>query len=74
MKIPSKYAIYHSFVRRHTKFGLDIFGIDFVIVLGAEKKENCAVAHHTHMNNSHTKFGWDSSNGLGVDSMTVRQT
>ena len=29
-----------------------------------------AFASHTHVGNSHTKFGWILSNGLGGDSMT----
>ena len=40
---------------------------------GAGQKK-CAVAHPIHVNNLHTKFGWNSSNGLGVDSMTVGRT
>ena len=28
-----------------------------------------AVAHPIHVSNSHTKFGWISSNGLGGDSV-----
>ena len=36
---------------------------------GAGPKK-CAVAHPIHVSNSHTKFGWISSNGLGGDSMT----
>ena len=35
---------------------------------------NCAVDYPTHVSNSHTKFGWISSNGLGEDSMDVEQT
>ena len=34
--------------------------------------EKCAVAHPIHVSNSHTKFGWISSNGLG-DSVTDGQ-
>ena len=33
-----------------------------------------AVAHPTHMSNSHTKLGWISSNGLGGGSITDRRT
>ena len=33
-----------------------------------------AVAGPTHVSNSHTKFGWISSNGLGGDSITDRRT
>ena len=40
---------------------------------GAGQKK-CAVAHHFHVSNSHTKFGWISSNGLGRDSVTDRRT
>ena len=32
--------------------------------------KNCAVAHPIHVSNSHTKFGWISSNGLGGDGIT----
>ena len=32
-------------------------------------QEECAVAHPIYVSNSHTKFGWISSNGLG-DSVT----
>ena len=35
--------------------------------------KKCAVAHPIYVSNSHTKFGWISSNGLG-DSLTDRQT
>ena len=31
------------------------------------------VARPIHVSNSHTKFGWISSDGLGGDSMTDRQ-
>ena len=33
-------------------------------------QKKCAVAHPIHVSNSHTKFGWISSNGLGGDSVT----
>ena len=33
-----------------------------------------AVAHPIHVSNSHTKFGWISSNGLGGDSVTDGRT
>ena len=39
---------------------------------GGAKK--CAVAHPIHVSNSHTKFGWNSSNGLGGDSVTDTRT
>ena len=44
--------------------------------LGAGPKKNCAVAHPIHVSNTHThtKFGWNSSNGLGGDSVTDGQT
>ena len=32
------------------------------------------VARPIHESNSHTKFGWISSNGLGGDSITDRRT
>ena len=34
---------------------------------GAKK---CAVAHPIHVSNTHTKFGWILSNGLGGESVT----
>ena len=37
-------------------------------------QKNCAVAHPFHVSNSHTKFGWISSNGLGGDSGTDGRT
>ena len=36
--------------------------------------KKCAVAHPIHVTNSHTKFGWISSNGLGGDSVTDGRT
>ena len=36
---------------------------------GRGQKKMC-VAHPIHVSNSHTKFGWISSNGLGGDSVT----
>ena len=39
---------------------------------GGQKK--CAFAHPIHVSNSHTKFGWISSNGLGGDSVTDGRT
>ena len=33
-------------------------------------KKKCAVVRPIHMSNSHIKFGWISSNGLGGDSVT----
>ena len=37
-------------------------------------QKKCAVAHPIHVSNSHTKFGWISSNGLGGDSVTDGRT
>ena len=37
---------------------------------GGGPNKNCAVACPIHVSNSHTKFGWISSNGLGGDCMT----
>ena len=34
----------------------------------------CALARPIHVSNSHTKFGWISSNGLGGDSVTDGRT
>ena len=36
--------------------------------MGAEQTK-CAVAHPIHVSNTHTKFGWISSIGLGGDSV-----
>ena len=33
-----------------------------------------ALAHPIYVSNSHTKFRWNSSNGLGGNSLTVGQT
>ena len=76
-----------SFVRRHTKFGLKIFEIDFVIEFndidpflplprapGGGTKNHCAVACPLHVSNSHTKFGWILSNGLVGDSVADGRT
>ena len=41
---------------------------------GGGAKKKCAVAHPIHVSNSHTKFGWISSNGLGGDSVTDGRT
>ena len=73
-------------MRTHTKFGIKIFEIYFVIEIkwyltfwplptaqGAGPKKNY-VAHPIHVSNSHTKFGWISSNGLGGDSITDGRT
>ena len=70
---PVWYAIYLSFVRRYTKFGLKIFEIDFVTQIywyltfwplpkapGGGDPKNGAVAYGIHVSNSHTKSGWIS--------------
>ena len=72
-------------MRTNAKFGIKIFEIDFVIEIkwyltfwplsrapGGGAKKNFAVARSIHVSNSHTKFGWILSNGLG-DSMTDRR-
>ena len=41
---------------------------------GGKAKQKCAVAHPIHVSNSHTKFGWILSNGLGGDSVTDGRT
>ena len=38
---------------------------------GGAKK--CVVARPIHVSNSHTKFGWTSSDGLGGDRVTDRR-
>ena len=72
-----------SFVRTHTKFGIKIFEIDFVIEIkwyltfwprGRGQNFFFYVARHIHVSNSHTKFGWISSNVLGGDSITDGRT
>ena len=81
---PVWYVLYLLFVRTHTKFGIKIFEIDFVIEFkwyltfwslprGRGQKQ-FDVARPIHVSNSHTKFGWISSNGLGRDSITDRRT
>ena len=37
-------------------------------------QKKCVVARPIHVSNTHTKFGWISSNGLGGDSVTDGQT
>ena len=77
---PVWYVMYISFVGTHTKFGIKIFEIDFVIVikwyltfwplpraLRGQGQKKIDVACPIHVSNSHTKFGWISSNGLGED-------
>ena len=78
--------MYLSFVRTHTKFGIKIFEIDFLIEIkwyltfwplpmtpGDGAKKMFYVARPIHVTNSHTKFDLISSNGLGGDSITDRQ-
>ena len=70
-------------MRTHTKFGIKIFEIDFVneikwyLTLWPLPKERAPkkfyVARPIHVSNSHPKFGWILSNGLGGDSITDRQ-
>ena len=80
---PVCYVLNLSFVRIHTKFGVKIFEIDFVIEIkwyltlpqgprGVGQKI-FAVACSIHVSSSHTKFGWISSNGLWGDSMSYRR-
>ena len=38
------------------------------------RAKKCAVAHPIHVSNSHTKFGWILSNGLGGDSVADGRT
>ena len=84
---PVWYVLFLSFLRAHTKFGIKIFEIDFVIEIkwyltfwplpraqGGVAKIFFAVARPIHVSNSHTKFGWISSNGLGEDSITDGRT
>ena len=85
----SRLICFVSFIceNKHTKFGKNIFEIDFVIeikwyltfrpllrALGGRAKKMFDVARPIHVSNSHTKFGWISSNGLGGDSITDRRT
>ena len=84
---PIWYVLYLSFVRTHTKFGIKIFEIGFVIEIkwyltfwplprspGGGAKKKFDVARPIYVSNSRTKFGWISSNGIGGDSITDRQT
>ena len=41
---------------------------------GGGAKKKCVVARPLHVSNTHTKFGWISSNGLGGDSVTDGRT
>ena len=87
IKIPIWNVLYLSFVRTHTKFGIKIFEIDFVIEIKwyltfwappqgprGRGQKKFDVARPIHVSNSHTKFGWISSNGLGGDSIRDRRT
>ena len=86
IKIPSDmFCIFHLW-KQTQSLVLKIFDIDFVIEIkwylnfwslprapgGGAKK--VAVARPIHVSNTHTKFGWISSNGLGGDSITDRRT
>ena len=83
---PVWYVLYLLFVRTHTKFGIKVFEIGFVIEIkwyltfgpspgpqGAGPKTVWCCTP-IHVSNSHTKFGWISSNGLRGDSITDRRT
>ena len=75
-KNPVWYVLYLS----HTKFGIKIFEIDFVIEIKwyltfwplLQGPNFFYFARPIHVSNSHTKFGLISSNGLGGDSITDR--
>ena len=68
-------------MRKHTKFGIKIVEIDFVIKIvisdrlappqcpTGQGKTNVLFAHPIHVSNSHTKFGWISLISLGGDSI-----
>ena len=73
-------------MRTHTKFGIKIFQIDFVIEIkwylifwplqrapGGQGKNKFAVGSLVILSNSHIKFGWIWSNELGGDSITDRR-
>ena len=47
---------------------------DLLIPPQGPRGRDFAVARPFHVSNSHTKFGWISSNGLGGDSITDRRT
>ena len=84
IKTPVWYVLYLLFVRTHIKFGIKSFEIDFVIEIkwyltfwknpGPQGvgPNFSAVAGPMHVSNSHTKFGWIWSNGIGGDSITDR--
>ena len=62
-------------MRTNAKFGIKIFEIDFVIEGPRRRGQNkCAATRPIHASNSHTKYGWVSSNVLGGDSITDIQT
>ena len=84
---PVWYVLYLLFVRTHTSLVKKIFEIDFVIEIklyltiwpllrapGGGAKKKFDVARPIHVSNSHIKFGWISSNGLGGDSIRDRRT
>ena len=54
---------------RRTDRMTDIYTFSLLSRVPGGGAKNCAVAHPNHVSNSHTKFGWISSNG--EDSMTV---
>ena len=84
-KNPIWCVLYLSFVITHTKFGIKIFIIDFVIKIkwhltfgplpsapvGGAKKN---VARPIYVSNSNTKFGWISSNDSITDGQMDRWT
>ena len=75
MKKSHLICLYLSFVRTHIKFSINILEIDFVILIkwyltfwppGPQwVGPKSAVVRPIYVSNSHTKFGWISSNGLG---------
>ena len=89
-KWKSRLICFVSFICEKTyKVGFKNFEIDFVIEIlwylmifellappqgprGGAKK--CAAVRPIHVSNSHTKFGWISSNDLGGDSVMDGQT
>ena len=81
---PVRYVLYLLLVRTHTQFGIKIF--KRVCYLNLNLKlfnppqgpqglgQKYAVARPIYVSNSHTKFGWILSIGLGADSITDRRT
>ena len=69
-------------MRRYTKIRLKVFEIDLMIfdLLAPPQgprgrgHKKCAVACPINVSNSHTKFGWNSFNGLGGDSVRDGRT